>query len=86
MQPPRSQGLNAVLELLLVCWSAQLHGMRMQLATGSACGWAQVFRVLGAQDVNVLMMSQGASKTNISLIVADAEANAVVCALHDEFF
>ena len=47
---------------------------------------AQVFRVLGAQDVNVKMMSQGASKTNISLIVADAEAQAVVRALHSEFF
>ncbi len=47
---------------------------------------AQVFRVLGRQDVNVKMMSQGASKTNISLIVSDSEAKQVVRALHDEFF
>ena len=46
----------------------------------------QVFRVLGREDVNVKMMSQGASKTNISLIVADAEARNVVQALHMEFF
>ena len=46
----------------------------------------QVFRVLGQENVNVKMMSQGASKTNISLIVADAEARNVVQALHDEFF
>ena len=42
--------------------------------------------MLGAQGVNVKMMSQGASKTNISLIVADSEAAGVVRALHDEFF
>jgi aspartate kinase len=46
----------------------------------------QVFRVLGKQDVNVKMMSQGASKTNISLIVGDSEAKQVVRALHHEFF
>jgi aspartate kinase len=46
----------------------------------------QVFRVLGREDVNVKMMSQGASKNNISLIVADAEGRTVVQALHDEFF
>ncbi|EIE26095.1 aspartate kinase [Coccomyxa subellipsoidea C-169] len=46
----------------------------------------RVFRVLGRQDVNVKMMSQGASKTNISLIVSDSEAKQVVRALHDEFF
>ena len=46
----------------------------------------QVFRVLGQENVNVKMMSQGASKTNISLIVADAEARNVVQALHNEFF
>ena len=46
----------------------------------------QVFRVLGRENVNVKMMSQGASKTNISLIVADAEGRTVVQALHDEFF
>ncbi len=47
---------------------------------------AQVFRVLGKENVNVKMMSQGASKTNISLIVADAEGRTVVQALHSEFF
>ncbi|CAL5225186.1 g7969 [Coccomyxa viridis] len=46
----------------------------------------RVFRVLGRESVNVKMMSQGASKTNISLIVADAEGRTVVQALHDEFF
>lgn len=32
------------------------------------------------------MMSQGASKTNIALIVDDAEAKAALRALHVEFF
>lgn len=46
----------------------------------------RVFNVLGREGVNVQMMSQGASKTNISLIVSDAESERVLTCLHDEFF
>lgn len=46
----------------------------------------RVFNVLGREAVNVQMMSQGASKTNISLIVRDGEAPRAVAALHAEFF
>lgn len=46
----------------------------------------QVFRVLGRESITVKMISQGASKTNISLIVDDAEGPRAVTALHDEFF
>lgn len=46
----------------------------------------RVFRVFGRERVNVQMMSQGASKTNIALIVSDAEAKVALKALHDEFF
>lgn len=46
----------------------------------------QVFKVLGREGVNVQMMSQGASKTNISLIVSEAECKQAVRALHQEFF
>ena len=47
---------------------------------------SQVFKVLGREDINVKMMSQGASKTNISLIVDDAEGRQAVQCLHAEFF
>ena len=50
------------------------------------CHPLQVFKVLGREGVNVQMMSQGASKTNISLIVREDEAKQAVRALHDEFF
>lgn len=46
----------------------------------------QVFRVLGREGINVKMMSQGASKTNISLIVCDSEGQRAVRALHRQFF
>ena len=46
----------------------------------------QVFKVLGREDINVKMMSQGASKTNISLIVDDTEGRQAVQSLHAEFF
>lgn len=46
----------------------------------------QVFRVLGREGINVKMMSQGASKTNISLIVDDSQGQHAVRCLHQEFF
>lgn len=44
------------------------------------------FKVLSEEKVNVQMISQGASKVNISFIVDDAEANTVVKALHKVYF
>ncbi|XVF02141.1 hypothetical protein REPUB_Repub04eG0150300 [Reevesia pubescens] len=46
----------------------------------------KVFHVLRTNGVNVQMISQGASKVNISLIVNDSEAEKCVKALHQSFF
>ncbi|XP_030512176.1 aspartokinase 2, chloroplastic isoform X2 [Rhodamnia argentea] len=46
----------------------------------------KVFNVLRTNGVNVQMISQGASKVNISLIVNDDEAEQCVRALHSSFF
>ncbi|XP_056169708.1 aspartokinase 2, chloroplastic-like isoform X1 [Syzygium oleosum] len=46
----------------------------------------KVFNVLRTNGVNVQMISQGASKVNISLIVNDDEAEQCVRALHSTFF
>ncbi|XP_024023719.1 aspartokinase 2, chloroplastic isoform X1 [Morus notabilis] len=46
----------------------------------------KAFHVLRTNDVNVQMISQGASKVNISLIVNDSEAERCVKALHQAFF
>ncbi|XP_015895927.1 aspartokinase 1, chloroplastic [Ziziphus jujuba] len=46
----------------------------------------KVFHVLRTIEVNVQMISQGASKVNISLIVNDSEAETCVKALHQAFF
>ncbi|XP_019189343.1 PREDICTED: aspartokinase 2, chloroplastic-like [Ipomoea nil] len=46
----------------------------------------KAFRVFRTNDVNVQMISQGASKVNISLIVNDSEAEQCVKALHHSFF
>ncbi|KAG8385023.1 hypothetical protein BUALT_Bualt04G0179800 [Buddleja alternifolia] len=46
----------------------------------------KVFHVLRASGVNVQMISQGASKVNISLIVNDSESEECVRALHCAFF
>ncbi|KAI8541259.1 hypothetical protein RHMOL_Rhmol08G0047700 [Rhododendron molle] len=46
----------------------------------------KVFCVLRTNGVNVQMISQGASKVNISLIVNDSEAEQCVKALHSAFF
>ncbi|KHG14818.1 Aspartokinase 3, chloroplastic -like protein [Gossypium arboreum] len=46
----------------------------------------KAFHVLRTNGVNVQMISQGASKVNISLIVHDNEAEQCVRALHSTFF
>nr|GEW93503.1 aspartokinase 2, chloroplastic-like isoform X1 [Tanacetum cinerariifolium] len=46
----------------------------------------KVFHVLRTNGVNVQMISQGASKVNISLIVNDNESEKCVKALHEAFF
>ncbi|XP_024977737.1 aspartokinase 2, chloroplastic-like [Cynara cardunculus var. scolymus] len=46
----------------------------------------KVFHVLRTNGVNVQMISQGASKVNISLIVNDNESEKCVRALHSAFF
>lgn len=46
----------------------------------------RAFRVLGREGAPVRMMSQGASKSNISLVLDDADAPRALRALHAEFF
>ena len=46
----------------------------------------RVFAALRALDVNVQMISQGASKVNIGLIVEDDEIEGCMRRIHDEFF
>jgi len=44
-------------------------------------------RAFGAlRDINISMITQGASKLNLSLIVLDSDLQRAVKALHDEFF
>jgi aspartate kinase len=45
-----------------------------------------VFDVLDDLGINVVMMSQGASKTNISLVIEESEGTRAVQALHAKFF
>jgi aspartate kinase len=52
----------------------------------SAAILERAFRALGAAAVPVLMMSQGASKTNISLVVGAGRGEDAVRVLHKEFF
>ena len=46
----------------------------------------RTFRALGKAGICVKMISQGASKVNISMLVDDAQADEAVRALHAEFF
>ncbi len=42
--------------------------------------------MLDANGINVVMLSQGASKTNISLVVDGSQGVTAVQALHRKFF
>jgi aspartate kinase len=44
----------------------------------------RVFKALG--DINVRMISQGASLLNLSIVIADSDLKRAVAALHEEFF
>lgn len=46
----------------------------------------KAFAALEAEGINVQMISQGASKVNISVLVDDGEADGTVRALHSAFF
>ena len=53
----------------------------------STCGAeAAGFKALSDENINVQMISQGASKVNISMIVDDEEADKTVRVLHKAYF
>lgn len=55
-------------------------------ASHSSAILAKAFTALESEKVNVQMISQGASKVNISVLVDDSEADDTVKALHRAFF
>jgi aspartokinase len=57
-------------------------GDRMKGTTGIS---AKVFGAMGAQQINVIAISQGSSEVNISLIVAAKDAANAVLAIHQAF-
>ncbi len=58
-----------------------LVGQDIKFTPGIA---ARIFRTI--EDVNVLMISQGASRRNVSFVVEERDADEVVRRLHAEFF
>ena len=47
---------------------------------------ASVFKILAEEKVQVEMLSQGASKVNISVVVKDGDLSRALKALHAHFF
>ena len=58
-----------------------LVGQNLKYTPGIA---GRIFGVL--EDVNILMISQGASRRNVSFVVEGVDAESVVCRLHRAFF
>jgi len=56
-------------------------GQRLRSTPGVG---ARIFRALG--DINVLLVSQGASETNVTFVVEEEALGAAMNRLHDEFF
>ncbi len=46
----------------------------------------EVFSTMAKEDINVLMLSQGASKVNIGLIVPEEKLDLAITSLHSHFF
>lgn len=45
----------------------------------------EVFSVMGSEGINIELISQGASELNLTFVVADAQADRALRALHDRF-
>lgn len=58
-------------------------GEKMKGTPGTA---ARVTKAMAENNVNIRMISQGASEINIALVVAGEQAKTAVIALHDEMF
>ncbi len=56
------------------------EGMRVQPGVAG-----EVFSVIGREGINIELISQGASELNLSFVVADADAERALRALHDRF-
>jgi len=57
-------------------------GSAMRGTPGLAAG---IFKAVGDRQINVIAIAQGSSEANVSLVVADEDANAAVRAIHDLF-
>jgi len=53
---------------------------------GSSALLEKAFHALAVSNVNVIMMSKGASKVNLSLVVEEKDGERALQALHSEFF
>lgn len=58
----------------------------MEDASRSSEVMAEVFKVMKRSAINVLMVSQGASKVNIGAVVSEDQVEKAVKALHYHFF
>ena len=78
----RARGDVSTIYSIPECAVVSVVGDHMRERPGLA---GRMFSTLGRSGVNVLAIAQGASETNISAVVRDAEARQAVRALHDEF-
>ncbi|WP_059370035.1 aspartate kinase [Treponema endosymbiont of Eucomonympha sp.] len=86
-----AQDLSGLLEDIRHVSDVQCHDGKSIVTlicdvTQSSAILAKCFAALAAHGINVQMISQGASKVNISLICDDAESDRVVRILHGAFF
>jgi aspartate kinase len=71
--------ISLALDRAVIC----VVGDGIQTTPGIA---GEVFSVLKEEKINVLMISQGASKNNITFVVEERDVQNAVCALHRRFF
>ncbi|MEX0748103.1 MAG: bifunctional aspartate kinase/homoserine dehydrogenase I, partial [Rhodothermales bacterium] len=80
--PEAARGDVASVYTMEGCAVISVVGDNMRERPGLA---GRMFSTLGRGGVNVVAIAQGASETNISAVVKDAEVRQAVHALHDEF-
>eukprot|EP00842_Homolaphlyctis_polyrhiza_P000899 jgi/Hompol1/180/HPOL_005250-RA len=72
---------HATVDVLRDMAILSLVGKQMRYSVGMA---SLMFSTLAAHNVNIEMISQGASEINISCVIDESNAQTALCAVHDE--
>ena len=78
---------SCLIVLVLCSWSEVSHGLDREQQRGKACSRPIAARVFATiSDINVSLISQGASRVNLTFVVDEGRVREAVLRLHEALF